>query len=276
MKKVRFRVPYFIKEKIKEDEGHFNLLAGGMGNKIFAYYSNKEIEEQQIKFKNEESIQFNLNKENDEIYYITLKEHKVENEADFFRNLFLKYLNNPRYLREQILFEDVFKKIEKAIQEKKKINIKYMKEIRTVNPYFIKTSPGEDRSYLFCYCEKNQEFRNYRIANIENVMISKNDVEIKNEEYIKNIDKNFDAFLSYGKNIKIQITKTGEKLFERALLNRPKVIEKNGNIWELQCTNRLAEIYFPQFLSEVKILEPKELREWFKKEIERTKKLYDE
>ncbi|MGL4862314.1 MAG: WYL domain-containing protein, partial [Cetobacterium sp.] len=52
--------------------------------------------------------------------------------------------------------------------------------------------------------------------------------------------------------------------------NRPKVLEKNRNIWTLECTNRLAKIYFPQFLSRVEILEPIELREWFKKELSKT------
>ena len=100
--------------------------------------------------------------------------------------------------------------------------------------------------------------------------MSKYDVEIKNLDYVKNIDKNFDPFLSFGKNITIKINEVGQKLFERVILNRPKVLEKNGDIWILECTNRLAKIYFPQFLSNVEILEPLNLREWFKDELKKS------
>lgn len=222
------------------------------------------------------TIQFNLNKFNDDLYPTILKEHKIENEAKFFRSLFFKYINNPRYIREEILYTDIFSTINAGIEQNKKVNIKYRGEIRSINPYFIKISPAEDRMYLFGFCEKHKEFRNYRISNIESVSISKNDREIIDREYIKNIDKFFDPFLSYGKRVVIKITPAGEKLFKIATANRPNVIEKNKNIWTLECTNRLAKIYFPQFLSEVEILEPLELREWFVKELRKACEMYEE
>ncbi|MGL6113470.1 MAG: WYL domain-containing protein, partial [Cetobacterium sp.] len=171
IKKIRFTVPHFIKEKIKEDEIHFNLLAGEIGNKIFTYYSNKEIENLNLNTFKGEIIQFNLNKSNDDLYYTVLREQKVENEAEFFRNIFFKYLDNPRYIREQILFSEIFEKLKLALREKKKVNIKYNGEVRTINPYLLKSSSNEDRSYIFTYCEKNKDYRNYRIANIENIFL---------------------------------------------------------------------------------------------------------
>lgn len=117
---------------------------------------------------------------------------------------------------------------------------------------------------------QNEDYRNYRVANIENISLSKYDIKIKDQEYIKNINKNFDSFLYFGRNVKIKITEEGQKLFERVILNRPKVLEKDGDIWFLKCTNRLAKIYFLQFLSNVEILEPPDLREWFKKELEKS------
>lgn len=263
-----------MKEKIKEDEEHFNLLTGEIGNRLFSYYSNKNFNNLEIKSDKGEVIQFNLNKFNSELYYTVLKEHSVANEAEFFRSLIFKYLNNPRYIREQILYCEIIEQIELAIKEKKKINIKYNKEIRTINPYFIKVAPGEDRSYIFSYCDKNKDYRNYRIANIQNVFLSKNEIEYVDPDYIENINKNFDPFLSFGKNIVIKINDEGKILFEKAILNRPKIIDRSGDIWTLECTNRLAKIYFPQFLSEVEILEPIELKEWFKKEFNKVASLY--
>lgn len=268
-------MPYFIKEKIKEDEMHFNLLTGEIGNRIFAYYSNKEVENLNLNSSKGEIIQFNLNKSNDELYYIVLKEHEVQNEAGFFRDIFFKYLDNPRYIREQILFSETFEKLQIALKEKKKVNIKYSGKIRTINPYFLKVSSGEDRTYIFSYCEKNENYRNYRVANIENISLSKHDIEVKDLEYLNSIDKNFDPFLSFGRNIKIKINKEGQSLFEKVILNRPKVLEKDGDIWFLECTNRLAKIYFLQFLSNVEILEPIDLRDWFKKELKKCLKIYE-
>ncbi|MGL6113414.1 MAG: WYL domain-containing protein, partial [Cetobacterium sp.] len=70
----------------------------------------------------------------------------------------------------------------------------------------------------------------------ENIFLSKYDVEIKNMDYINIVDKNFDPFLSVGKTIKIKITEKGKKLFATAILNRPKVLDKKGDIWTLECT----------------------------------------
>lgn len=274
IKKIRFTVSYLMYEKIKEDGKHFNLLLGEIGNRLLNYYSIRNVEKKETKPDKGENIQFNLNKENDEMYDTILKEHGVQNEAEFFRDLFFKYLNNPRYIREEILFHKIFKKINLALEENRKINISYNREIRTVHPYFIKEELGEDRSYLFCYCEKNQDYRNYRIANIEKVILSKNQKNIFNEEYIKAIRNNFDPFLSYGKEVRVKMNEKSKKLFEVAILNRPKLLEKNGNIWKFQCTNRLAKIYFPQFLSDVEILEPLDLREWFKEKFKETAKMY--
>lgn len=165
--------------------------------------------------------------------------------------------------------------MEEAIKNNKKINIKYKGELRTVNPYFIKVSPTEDRAYLFSYCEKNKEFRNYRIANINKAFLSKQDIEFIDIEYINKIDQNFDAFLSYGKLIKIKINDYGKKLFEQVVLNRPKVLEKIGDVWTLECTKRLAKIYFPQFMKNIEVLEPIALREWFIKELKNNLSIYE-
>lgn len=44
--------------------------------------------------------------------------------------------------------------------------------------------------------------------------------------------------------------------------------------YTFECSEKLAKIYFPQFLAEAEILEPRELRLWFKEEFERAAKVY--
>ncbi|MGL5592639.1 MAG: WYL domain-containing protein [Cetobacterium sp.] len=171
MKKVRFTIPCFIREKIKEDEQYFNLLPGEIGNKIFSYYSNRDVENLEIGSGKGKIIQFNLNKLNSELYYNVLKEHHVENEAEFFRNIFFKYLSNPIYMREKILFFENLKKLELALKERKKVNIKYKKKIQTINPYLIKIEPTEGRMYVLSYCEQNTAYKRYRISDIEKIVL---------------------------------------------------------------------------------------------------------
>lgn len=65
IKKVRVTVPYFFKEKLLEDEEYFGLSIGEIGNRIFTYYSDKDIENNEIKIFKGKIIQFNLNKSNE-------------------------------------------------------------------------------------------------------------------------------------------------------------------------------------------------------------------
>ncbi|ASC02062.1 WYL domain-containing protein [Fusobacterium nucleatum] len=221
-----------------------------------------------------EVIQFNLNKSNEEIFMDTLIRNKIETEAEYWRNIFFTYINNLRYKREEILFEKNFKNIEKALKDGNKIKIKYHNYIRLINPYFIKVSDSESRSYLFCYCEKNKDYRNYRVSEIEEIWFTNEKIEIKDKKYIDEVYKNFDPFLSYKNRVKVRFTEKGLELYEKVLINRPKFLVKDNNIYTFECDNKLAMIYFAQFFSLIEILEPQELREKLQNELENTLKIY--
>lgn len=276
MKKVRFSISYLMKEILEEDKKHFNLEIGGICNRLIEYYSDKEIDKVEFKSGENTVVQFNLNKRNDEMYEKILEENDVKIEAEFLRNIVFTYVNNPRYKREEIIFKNKFDDIQKAIKEEKKIIIKYHGNLRTVNPYFMKVADGENRLYLFCYCEKNEDYRCYRLSDIESLRKSKNNYEIFDKRYIQKIFDNFDPFLSYGNAVKVRLTEKGEKLLERVLNNRPKLMEKNIEKKEylFEYDVKLAQIYFSQFLTEVEILEPKELREWFREKSKETYEMY--
>ena len=47
-----------------------------------------------------EVLQFNLNKNNDEIFMDTFVRSGVETEAEYWRNIIFTYINNLRYKRE--------------------------------------------------------------------------------------------------------------------------------------------------------------------------------
>ena len=274
MKKVRVTVSDFMNEIITGDSEYFKLPVGRIGNIIFKYYMDKDLNKVELGNFSGEVIQFNLNKKNEEIFMDTLIRNKVEIEAEYWRNIFFTYINNLRYKREEILFENKFKDIREGIKAEKKIKIKYHKYIRLVNPYFIKVSDSENRSYLFCYCEKNNDYRNYRISEIEEIWLTNEKNEIRDKKYINNVRKNFDPFLSYKNRVKVKFTEKGIELYEKVLANRPKLIEEKDEIYTFECDNKLAMIYFAQFYSEVKILEPEELKTILKKELKKTIEIY--
>jgi len=276
MKKVRVTVSDFMNEIITGDSEYFKLPVGRTGNIIFKYYMDKDLNKVELGNFSGEVIQFNLNKKNEEIFMDTLIRNKVEIEAEYWRNIFFTYINNLRYKREEILFENKFKDIREAIKTEKKIKIKYHKYIRLVNPYFIKVSDSENRSYLFCYCEKNNDYRNYRISEIEEIWLTNEKNEIRDKKYIDDVRKNFDPFLSYKNRVKVKFTEKGIELYEKVLANRPRLIEEKDGIYTFECDNKLAMIYFAQFYSEVKILEPEELKTILKKELKKTIEIYED
>ena len=190
------------------------------------------------------------------------------------RDIFFTYINNLRFKREEIIFNNTFKQIREAIKNNKKIGIKYHSTARIVNPYFIELSSKENRSYLFCYCEKNQDFRNYRISDIENIWNLQNEIYVKDEDYIEAIRKNFDPFLSYGNEVKVRMTEEGKALYERVNQNRPKLLKEEGDIYTFECSDKLAKVYFAQFYDEIEIIEPENLRENFKENFKRTYEMY--
>ena len=275
MKKIRVTVSDFMNEIITGDSEYFKLPVGRIGNIIFKYYMDKDLNKVELGNFSGEVIQFNLNKKNEEIFMDTLIRNKVEIEAEYWRNIFFTYINNLRYKREEILFENKFKDIREAIKIEKKIKIKYHKYIRLVNPYFIKVSDSENRSYLFCYCEKNNDYRNYRISEIEEIWLTNEKNEIRDKKYIDNVRKNFDPFLSYKNRVKGKFTEKGIELYEKVLANRPRLIEEKDGIYTFECDNKLAMIYFAQFYSKVKILEPEELKTILKKELKKTIEIYE-
>lgn len=164
MKKVRITVSDFMFEILKGDSEYFKVPVGKIGNTLFKYYIDKNLSKIKLEESSGKKVQFNLSKENEDIFFDILREKKAETEAELMRDIFFTYINNLRFKREEIIFNDIFKQVREAIKNNKKIGIKYHSTARIVNPYFIELSSKENRSYLFCYCEKNQDFRNYRIS----------------------------------------------------------------------------------------------------------------
>ena len=83
----------------------------------------------------------------------------------------------------------------------------------------------------------------------------------------------------------MRLTEQGAERYNRLTTNRPKVIAVDGapsasvavdgaGDYTFECSEKLAKVYFPQFLFDAEILAPRELRLWFKDQFEKAGKVY--
>lgn len=275
MKKIKVTIPKNVYDIIKNDIEDFNISNNHFMNYVFFNlkdsYEEYNIKNIDIPLLNNEKkfIQFNLNKENSLIYYDVLKDKKVLNESEFMRNLLIKYSSNQKNVRELFIFKEIVERINLAIKDKKNIIITFNDERKVkVSPYYIGSSDLKIANYIFCYDFEEERYKNYKLSNLKQAYTLSELGKWEEEDYIQNIIKNFDPFLSQGRKIVVKLTEEGERLLKVSKVNRPKIIAEKENIYEFECSEEQAKKYFSYFLDEALILEPLELREWFQKKFE--------
>ena len=266
-KKIRVTLPRKIVEILENDIEEFFIKKNTLLNYI---YAEKIKENQQKKFvypyKGETSvIQFNLNKKNLEGYYNFLEENNIQNESEFFREILIEYASLGKKKRECFLFKDIVERINYSIKEKRIIKIVFRDEKNIeVEPYLIESSKLEVMNYLFCYNLREGKWKNYKIKYIKSIYIKNTSFKLRDKEFIDKMKENFDPFISFGQYIKIKLTTAGKKIFNEIETNRPQIIKIDKDEYILECSHEKAKRYFSFFLDEVEILEPLELRTWFK------------
>ncbi len=281
MKKIRVTVPEDIWRLMKNDTEDFGVSSNKLCNYILEKLKYKqEINvEQLLKVQGKplkKIIQFDLNIGNKEVYYDILKENRVDVEAEFLRELFKIYSSKFKYIRELFIFEDRVSKILEAIKKEKKLKIKYKKEIFTIEPFFIKRDEQGDENFLFCYCDEHEDYKNYKLKELNVVSILGDRVTKKDREYIENARKNFNPFLAKGNMVKVRLTEEGKSLLKNLTNYRPKLIKKDKDIYIFEASNENAKLYFRQFLKEAIILEPECLKLDMKSELMEAIKNYEQ
>lgn len=266
-KKIRVTLPRKIVEILENDIEEFFIKKNTLLNYIYA----EKIKENQEKkfiypYKGETSvIQFNLNKKNLEGYYNFLEENNIQNESEFFREILIEYASLGKKKRECFLFKEIVERINYSIKEKRTIKIVFRDEKNIeVEPYLIESSKLEVMNYLFCYNLREAKWKNYKIKYIKSIYIKNTSFKLRDKEFIDKMKDNFDPFISFGQYIKIKLTTGGKKIFNEIETNRPQIIKIDKDEYILECSHEKAKRYFSFFLDEVEILEPLELRTWFK------------
>ncbi|WP_432204984.1 WYL domain-containing protein [Cetobacterium somerae] len=266
-KKIRITLPSRVVEILENDIEEFFIKKNTLLNYI---YTRAILENKNRKFMNSYKgetsvIQFNLNKKNLEGYYNFLEENKIQNESEFFREILIEYTNQGKKKREQFLFKEIIDRINYSIKENKLIKITFRDDKNVeVEPYLIESSKLEVTNYLFCYNLKEQRWKNYKIKYIKSIYVKKIIFKMRDKNIVEKMKVDFDPFISLDQKIKIILSEKGEKLFKDLETNRPKILKKDGKEYILECSQEKAKRYFSFFLDDVEIIEPKELREWFK------------
>ena len=268
-KKIKVTLPQNIYEIIKNDISDFNMTSNYFMNYIFLnlndkyknFKGNPAIAEQS---KEKSSIQFNLNKESSLIYYDVLRDNNAQNESEFMRSLLIRYATNPKNKRELFIFKESVERINLAIKDKKNVYITFNDDRKVkVSPYYIGSSDLEIANYIFCYDFSEEKYKNYKLNYLKQVYTTSEGAKWEDNDYIEDVIKNFDPFLSKGQVIKVRLSENGKKLLKTIKINRPKLISEDGNLFEFEASDEQIKRYFSYFFDEATVIEPIELKEWF-------------
>ena len=268
-KKIKVTLPQNIYEIIKNDISDFNMTSNYFMNYIFLnlndkyknFKGNPAIAEQS---KEKSSIQFNLNKESSLIYYDVLRDNNAQNESEFMRSLLIRYATNTKNKRELFIFKESVERINLAIKDKKNVYITFNDDRKVkVSPYHIGSSDLEIANYIFCYDFSEEKYKNYKLNYLKQVYTTSEGAKWEDNDYIEDVIKNFDPFLSKGQIIKVRLSENGKKLLKTIKINRPKLISEDGDLFEFEASDEQIKRYFSYFFDEATVIEPIELKEWF-------------
>ena len=268
-KKIKVTLPQNIYEIIKNDISDFNMTSNYFMNYIFLnlndkyknFKGNPAIAEQS---KEKSSIQFNLNKESSLIYYDVLRDNNAQNESEFMRSLLIRYATNPKNKRELFIFKESVERINLAIKDKKNVYITFNDDRKVkVSPYYIGSSDLEIANYIFCYDFSEEKYKNYKLNYLKQVYTTSEGAKWEDNNYIEDVIKNFDPFLSKGQVIKVRLSENGKKLLKTIKINRPNLISEDGDLFEFEASDEQIKRYFSYFFDEATVIEPIELKEWF-------------
>jgi len=266
MKKIRVTIPKYMGDILKYDAEEFGISKNYLLNYLVKNHILLSVDGIPNLYGEKEVIQFNLNKENEYDYIEVYNKSEFDTEASFIRSLIYGYISKSKVIRERFIFKKLVSRIEKGIKNKKKIKIKFENDEKIIDPYNILYSSMEVSNYLFCYLEEEKTYKNYRLSNIKYVYILSEKREEGDKEYLNKVRKDFDPFLSYGHNVIIKLSEEGKIKYERIKTNRPRLIEKRREEWVVEGSDEKIKRYFAYFMSDVEIIEPIRLREWFREE----------
>ena len=265
-------------------------------------------------YKNVPSLQFSLNQHGESFanFANSFAKNAGTKIAALCRYYFESYVNMPRGKRECFIFRDSLDKLTSAVEAHANVNLTYRDKPKHVSPCFLAFSPSQVRAYVVV-CDDSIDapaatrFHSLRLCHIKGVALETGSEAFHCQKFelsrqAETFREHFDPFLCYGQQVKVKLTEEGAERYNKLTTNRPKVIAKDGasagtvnahdkmpaeknarlectevngaGVYTFECSEKLAKVYFPQFLSDADILEPRDLRLWFKEQFEKAAGVY--
>lgn len=307
--KIKVAVSHLLRSQMELDVEDYGLKSlSDLCNRILARYAEftppdpTKIGTDDTLYKNVPPLQFTLNQPGESFanFANSFTKNAGTKIATLCRYYFECYVNMPRGKRECFIFRDELDKLNAAAEARTNVSLTYRGERKCVSPCFLAFSPSQVRAYVVVCDDKveraaaGERFHSLRLCHIRGVApdTASKAFHCENFELSHQAEvfrEHFDPFLCYGQSVKVKLTEEGATRYNKLTTNRPKVTafgesgsaqaaataEVNGaGTYTFECSEKLAMVYFPQFLSDADVLAPRELRLWFKEEFEKAAGVY--
>ena len=301
--KIKVAVSHLLRSQMELDAEDYGLKSlSDLCNRILIRYSEFTPPDptrngaDDTLYKNVPPLQFSLNQAGESFanFANSFAKNAGTKIATLCRYYFECYVNMPRGKRECFIFRDELDKLTAAAEARINVSLTYRGERKSVSPCFLAFSPSQVRAYVVVCDDKvdcataGARFHSLRLCHIRGVAPDTASKAFHCENFelsrqAESFHEHFDPFLCYGQSVKVKLTEEGAKRYNKLTTNRPKVIAKDGTgcaevdgagTYTFECSEKLAKVYFPQFLSDADILEPRELRLWFKEQFEKAAGVY--
>lgn len=193
-------------------------------------------------------------------------------------------IKNIRYDKVE---SNVFEKIFQGLNLKRKLEIKYIAKFkndettRIVNPLHLLLYQGN--WYLFAFCEKRKDIRNFALSGIRNLKILDDNIqEYPHKDIGKIIEENYGIFIHENNNDRIDVVLKFDKEVKDIINNQiwfpMQKIEENEDgaiLLSFPVSDfREIEMDILRYGYNVEVLQPIELRERIKHIISRMHRIY--
>lgn len=186
--------------------------------------------------------------------------------SEYFRNMFVSYTALPQDMREKIIFKTQYELITDAIKNRKKVFITIRSgkmEKMEISPYLL--SRAKEEMHVYLLYAKFGKCASIKLSRVQSVTI------LGGEAHFDELQKQlFDKMQKYGvqffynfdeKEVKVRLTKKGQKLYRKIYVHRPIPDEVDGDVYTFRCSYTQILQYFARFGGEVEFISPQEINQ---------------
>lgn len=176
--------------------------------------------------------------------------------SSYIRNVFKAYCSLPQNTREILIFKQTADTINTAIKKGNKIKIfKTDGSFEVISPFKISSSKEELFNYILC---KTDKIGTRRLSRIKQVFVTPEKCDFTPDDLValKRMDEEGPQYVYKNERFKVRLSEKGEELWKKIFFQRPKLIQKNNNIYEFVCSKFQIEQYFSRYGKEAVVVEP--------------------